>query len=83
VGSDKGFERETTNELLAYIYIARGSAGETRSKLCFMVERPRFVDFKSEIAGGVMLAAVTWLCRVAAEFYDQGPTAFEHQDPAG
>jgi hypothetical protein len=26
-----GFERGTINELLAFIYIARGSAGETRS----------------------------------------------------
>lgn len=29
----EGFERGTTNELLAFIYIARGSAGETRSML--------------------------------------------------
>ena len=27
----EGFERGTTNELLAFIYIARGSAGEVRS----------------------------------------------------
>ena len=26
----EGFERGTTSELLAFIYIARGSAGETR-----------------------------------------------------
>ncbi len=30
----EGFERGTTNELLAFIYIARGSAGEVRSMLC-------------------------------------------------
>jgi len=29
----EGFERGTSNELLAFIYIARGSAGETRSML--------------------------------------------------
>ena len=29
----EGFERGTTNELLAFIYIARGSAGEVRSML--------------------------------------------------
>ena len=45
----EGFERGTTNELLAFLYIARGSAGETRSKLCFMEKRPRLADFKSEI----------------------------------
>jgi four helix bundle protein len=52
----EGFERGTTNELLAYLYIARGSAGETRSKLCFMAERPRFCDFKSEISNLKLLA---------------------------
>ena len=30
----EGFERGTTNELLQFIYIARGSAGEVRSMLC-------------------------------------------------
>ena len=30
----EGFERGTTKELLAFIYIARGSAGEVRSMLC-------------------------------------------------
>lgn len=45
-----GFERGTTNELLAFLYIARGSAGETRSKFCFMENRLRLADFKSEIS---------------------------------
>jgi four helix bundle protein len=36
----EGFERGTTNELLAYIYIARGSAGETRSMMRFFAQRP-------------------------------------------
>ncbi len=31
----EGFERGTTNELLTFLYIARGSAGEVRSMLCF------------------------------------------------
>ncbi len=30
----EGFERSSTNELLQFIYIARGSAGEVRSMLC-------------------------------------------------
>jgi four helix bundle protein len=46
----EGFERGTTNELLAFIYIARGSASETRSKLCFMKKRPNLANFKSEIS---------------------------------
>ena len=37
----EGFERGSTNELLAYIYIARGSAGETRSMMRFFARRPR------------------------------------------
>jgi four helix bundle protein len=52
----EGFERGTTNELLAFLYIARGSAGETRSKLCFMEKRARLADFKSEIADLKLLA---------------------------
>lgn len=30
----EGFERGTTQELLTFLYIARGSAGEVRSMLC-------------------------------------------------
>ena len=37
----EGFERGTTNELLAFIYIARGSAGETRSMMRFFARRPK------------------------------------------
>jgi four helix bundle protein len=55
----EGFERGTTNELLAFLYIARGSAGETRSKLCFMEKRPRLADFQSEISN---LKAVAESC---------------------
>jgi four helix bundle protein len=46
----EGFERGTTNELLAFLYIARGSAGEVRSMLCFFERRPRLRGFKSQIA---------------------------------
>ena len=46
----EGFERGTTNELLAFIYIARGSAGEVRSMLCFLERRKGFGNFKSQIA---------------------------------
>lgn len=46
----EGFERGTTNELLAFLYIARGSAGEVRSMLCFLERRPALGDFKSEIS---------------------------------
>src|SRR5438309_5198198 len=43
------FERGTTNELLAFIYIARGSAGEVRSMLTVKLRRVRLPNFKSQI----------------------------------
>jgi four helix bundle protein len=46
----EGFERGSTNELLAFLYIARGSSGEVRSMLCFFERRPALADFKSEIS---------------------------------
>jgi four helix bundle protein len=46
----EGFERGTTNELLAFLYIARGSAGETRSMLTLLDRRPYLCDFRSEIS---------------------------------
>ena len=46
----EGFERGTTNELLTFLYIARGSAGEVRSMLCVMERMEVFSDLKSEIS---------------------------------
>jgi len=46
----EGFERGTTSELLAFLYIARGSAGEVRSMLCVMDRMPAFSELKSEIS---------------------------------
>jgi four helix bundle protein len=46
----EGFERGTTNELLAFLYIARGSAGEVRSMLCFFERRPRLAPLRSQIS---------------------------------
>ena len=34
----EGFERGTTQEVITFIYIARGSAGEVRSMLCLLEE---------------------------------------------
>ena len=36
----EGFERGTNNELLSFLYIARGSAGEVRSMLRLMERLP-------------------------------------------
>lgn len=46
----EGFERGTTNELLAFLYIARGSAGEVRSMFCVMECMAAFSDLKSDIS---------------------------------
>jgi four helix bundle protein len=46
----EGFERGTTQELISFLYIARGSAGEVRSQLCLIERLPGFPDFKSQIS---------------------------------
>lgn len=45
----EGFERGTTKELLAFLYIARGSAGEVRSMLCLFERLGRFTHLKTRI----------------------------------
>jgi four helix bundle protein len=52
----EGFERGSTKELLAFLYIARGSAGEVRSMLGFFERRPGLGDFKSQISNLKSLA---------------------------
>lgn len=46
----EGFERGTTQELLTFLYIARGSAGEVRSMLCLLSRIGRFGHLKSQIS---------------------------------
>jgi len=46
----EGFERGSTAELIAFLYIARGSAGEVRSMLHFVDRSPEAAHLKSEIA---------------------------------
>lgn len=45
----EGFERDTTNELLQSIYIARGSAGEVRSMLSLLKRRPWGKPLEAEV----------------------------------
>ena len=42
----EGFERGTTNELLSFLYIARGSAGEVRSILSVIEGCDAFINLK-------------------------------------
>jgi four helix bundle protein len=46
----EGFERGSTNELLQFIYIARGSAGEVRSMLCVIERMDAPENLRSEIS---------------------------------
>ena len=46
----EGFEHGTTNELVAFLYIARGSAGEVRSMLRVLETWRTFGDYKSQIS---------------------------------
>jgi four helix bundle protein len=52
----EGFERGTTPELLNFLYIARGSAGEVRSMLLFCERRSQTAHLKSQISDLVALA---------------------------
>jgi four helix bundle protein len=42
----EGFERGTNKELLSFLYISRGSAGEVRSMLCLLDRIPAFRGLK-------------------------------------
>ena len=46
----EGFERGSTAELLSFLYIARGSCGETRSMLLFTERFEEAAHLKSEIS---------------------------------
>ena len=45
----EGFERGTNNELVAFLYISRGSAGEVRSMLCLLNRLSPFQSLDTEI----------------------------------
>jgi four helix bundle protein len=45
----EGFERGTNNELLAFLYISRGSAGEVRSMLCLLERIQFFRELNADI----------------------------------
>ena len=46
----EGFERGTTRDLIIFLYIARGSAGEVRSMLTITQRMRGFEDARSEIS---------------------------------
>jgi len=46
----EGFEWGTKQELLTFLYIARGSAGEVRSMLCLLERVPGFAELQPDLA---------------------------------
>lgn len=47
----EGFERGTTQELITFLYYARGSAGEVRSMLAIVERMPEFEALQPTIQG--------------------------------
>jgi four helix bundle protein len=52
----EGFERGTTQEMITFLYTARGSAGEVCSMLCLVERLPSFGNLKFEISNLKSLA---------------------------
>ena len=52
----EGFERGTKSELLNFLYIARGSAGEVRSMLTVLLRRPWMREQQSDVGKMIALA---------------------------
>jgi len=74
----KGFKRGTPNELLAFIYIARGSSGEVRSMLTRLLRRNwgrtfQIGNFKFKIGRRKLFPPVARLGALAAIFRNQRP----------
>ncbi|MEO5860286.1 MAG: four helix bundle protein [Pyrinomonadaceae bacterium] len=46
----EGFERGTNNDLIHFLYISKGSAGECRSMLRLCERSAKFSNFRSEIS---------------------------------
>jgi four helix bundle protein len=68
----EGFERGTNQELLTFLYIARGSAGEVRSMLCLLERMSDFCNLESEGESGERLKATGRLDSIDPELRHEG-----------
>jgi len=50
----EGFERGTSNDLIYFLYISKGSAGECRSMLRICERSNKFSNFRSEISNLIL-----------------------------
>ena len=50
----EGFERGTNNDLIYFLYISKGSAGECRSMLRLCERSDKFSNFRSEISNLIL-----------------------------
>ena len=57
----EGFERGTTQELLTFLYIARGSAGEVRSMLCLKERRAKKADWAADLKS--QISDLKWMAQ--------------------
>ena len=70
----EGFERGTTPELLMFLYIARGSAGEVRSMLAFLERRDKWREYGEMVRELKILSeSCSRQLRAWAEFLQNSP----------
>lgn len=73
----EGFERGTTQETLTFLYIARGSCGETRSVLCLCERLPALSDLRSKGEGGTDLETVARMVQLTPKLRHPRAALFE------
>jgi four helix bundle protein len=84
----EGFEGGTTQELLTFLYIARGSAGEVRSMLCFVGSHSGFrgfeiSNFRSEITSRADCEAAARVGGFTAELVHHRPKIPDRKNTQG
>jgi four helix bundle protein len=84
----EGFERGTNQELLTFLYIARGSVGEVRSMLCLLEGMSPFRNIESAIRNlrtrtPEHFQTTRRVGAVVAGLRLEGPTLREREGPQG